>query len=269
MRTGQMRWVVLELAFMFCAPVLALCAQDAAKPEPLKMMAADADPDWEVTTVRPSDPNGGNDRINVRGRHIVIENESVQTMVRFAYGVQPSQIAGAPDWAKAERWDADGVPDVEGQPDVRQFQSMVRKLLAERFALKLHHEQREMPVFALTLAKGGPKLVPSKGDPNGRPRQDLGGANGRQTRKFTNTSMQDLALMLQFASDRPIMDQTGLKGRYDFQLNWTTDDTRSTEPDAPPGIFTAIQEQIGLKLEPVKAPADVLVVDRVERPGAN
>jgi uncharacterized protein (TIGR03435 family) len=81
--------------------------------------------------------------------------------------------------------------------------------------------------------------------------------------------MPVFALDILSAVDRPIMDQTGLKGRYDFQLKWLTDDSHSTDPDAPPGLFTAIQEQIGLKLEPVKAPADVLVVDQVERPGAN
>ena len=82
--------------------------------------------------------------------------------------------------------------------------------------------------------------------------------------------MADLAQMLQFRVDRPVVDQTGLKGRYDFRLQWTTDESRApADGSAPPGVFTAIQEQIGLKLEPVKAQADVLVVDKVERPGAN
>jgi uncharacterized protein (TIGR03435 family) len=81
--------------------------------------------------------------------------------------------------------------------------------------------------------------------------------------------MPDLAEILQFRCNRPVVDQTGLKGRYDFKLQWSTDETRATDADAPPGLFTAIQEQIGLRLEPVKAQADVLVVDKVERPGAN
>jgi uncharacterized protein (TIGR03435 family) len=81
--------------------------------------------------------------------------------------------------------------------------------------------------------------------------------------------MPDLAQILQFRVDRPVVDQTGLKGRFDFKLQWTTDDAQAPQPDAPPGLFTAIQEQIGLKLERVKAPADVLVIDHVQRPGAN
>ncbi len=82
--------------------------------------------------------------------------------------------------------------------------------------------------------------------------------------------MRDLFVLDILSSvDRPVVDQTGLKGRYDFKLQWTTDEARDPPPDAPPGLFTAIQEQIGLKLEPVKAPADVLVIDKVERPGGN
>jgi uncharacterized protein (TIGR03435 family) len=90
------------------------------------------------------------------------------------------------------------------------------------------------------------------------------------TGTFQNTSMPDLALMLLGQVDRPVVDQTGLKGRYDFQLLWTRDEAATAAgTDAPPGLFTAIQEQIGLKLEPVRAPADVLVIDRLEKPGAN
>ena len=126
-----------------------------------------------------------------------------------------------------------------------------------------------MPVFALALAKDGPKMTPSKGDPNGLPDNEGMGGNGRQIRKFTNVSMSDLALMLQPHVDRPVVDQTALKGRYDFKLQWTVDEAQTTDADAPPGLFTAIQEQIGLKLEPVKAPVDVLVIDQVEKPSPN
>ena len=84
-----------------------------------------------------------------------------------------------------------------------------------------------------------------------------------------NASMADLAMILQFHVDRPVVDKTELKGRYDFKLQWTLDDVQTAAPDAPPELFTAIQEQIGLKLERVRSPADVLVIDKVERPGAN
>ena len=255
------------LVGMSAGPLLAQVGQDASAK--LTMMARDADPDWEVVTVKPSDPNDHYDRFDAKGRTIVIENKTVEAMLRFAYGVQRSQIAGAPDWIRTERFDAKGTSNVEGQPDQKQFQSMIQKLLAERFGLKVHHEQREISVFALTVAKGGPKLEPSKGDPNGQSGDSGGSDNGRQSRTYTNVSMAELAPMLQFHLDRPVVDRTGVTGRYDFKLRWTVDDAPATDMDAPPGLFTAIQEQIGLKLEPLKAQADVLVVDKVERPGAN
>ena len=132
-------------------------AQAGADPKEIKpqMMAKDADPDWDVVSVKPSDPNDKRDFIDMRGRHEVIENETVETMVVAGYGVQKGQIVDAPDWVKTERFDVDGVADTDGQPDVPQYQSLIRKLLEQRFGLKLHREQREMPVFALTVAKQG------------------------------------------------------------------------------------------------------------------
>jgi uncharacterized protein (TIGR03435 family) len=124
-------------------------------------------------------------------------------------------------------------------------------------------------VFALTVAKGGPKLITNTSDPDGWMDQQNGGTSSRHFESLKNTSMADLALILQFHVDRPVVDQTGLKGRYDFKRQWALDDGQTPAPDAPPELFTAIQEQIGLKLERVKAPADVLVIDKVERPGAN
>ena len=268
----RMGWVPVAAmaAFVICA-CGAVRAQDAAsgnasKP---KMMAPDADPDWEVVTVRPDDPYARSDHAGVHGRHVTLENETVELLMLFGYNVQKNQIDGAPEWVKTERWTVDGLADVDGEPNVRQLQGMVRKVLAERFGLKVHRERREMPVFALTVAKGGPKVTPNTSDPNGMPNQHGHAGSGWQMYQYKNTSMPELALELLGSVDRPIVDQTGLKGRYDFQLKWLTDDSHSTDPDAPPGLFTAIQEQLGLKLEPVKAPADVLVIEQVQKPGAN
>jgi len=240
--------------------------QQAAKPA---MMAKDADPDWEVVAVKPNNTGEKRDLMNIEGRHVMVKNETVEAMMVTGFNVQKNQIAGLPGWARTEHWDADGVPNVEGRLDIQQWQSMMQKLLEERFELKLHKEQREMPVFALTTARGGPKLTENPSNPKGLPIRNVRVGNGQRTDTFTNTSMSDLASMLLFSVDRPIVDGTGLKGRYDFKLQWTTDEGKTTTPDAPPGLFTAIQEQLGLKLEPTKAMADVLVVDKVERPGAN
>jgi len=257
------------LLVAFALPVIAQDGATSGKAAKPLTMAKDADPDWEVVTVKPSDPNGRISGDNFVGSRYTIERKSVLQMLSLGYGVQKRQILNAPEWAATDNWDVNGVPDVPGEPDQRQRLSMVRKLLAERFGLKVHKEQREMPVYALIVAKGGPKLKPSAHDPLDVPDLSGSGNSVQQSLSFTNLSMGDLATGLQDWTDRPVVDQTGLSGRYDFKLHWTSGETRATAPDAPPGLFTAIQEQLGLKLEPVKAQADVLVVDAVQKPGAN
>lgn len=240
---------------------------EAKKPQ---AMAKDADPDWEVVTVKPSDPNATNAKFDRRGRQLIVENHTLETMLMFGYGLQKNQIAGAPDWVRSERFDVDGAPDVEGQPTIQQFQGLIRKLLTERFGLKAHKEQREMPVFALRVGKDGPKFTATKSEPGTTPNQQVNNGPGYRALRFTNYSMPQLALMMLVYVDRPVVDQTGLTGQYDFNLSFTYDETRApTDGTAPPSLFTAIQEQMGLKLEPVKAPAEVLVVDAVEKPSAN
>jgi len=240
------------------------------------MMAKDADPDWDVVTVKPSDSDDSSSGFQVLGRKIFMERESVAAMVEMGYGIHRKQVAGAPDWAETERWNIEGLPNVAGHPDMRQYETLVRKVLEERFALKVHTEKHELPVYALTIAKDGATLasgkgvVKSKGDPNGA--LDMHDKiNGGQRRiQVTNGTIAEIAEVLKFYTDRPVVDQTGLKGRYDFQLAWTFDDARApTDGSAAPSLFTAVQEDMGLKLEPVKAAADVLVIDKVERPGVN
>jgi uncharacterized protein (TIGR03435 family) len=234
------------------------------------MMARDADPDWEVATVKPSDPNDARGQhINFRGRNVLLLDTTLEQFLSLGYGVQNSQLAGEPDWAKTQRWDVEGIPDAAGTPSLKQMQGLIQKILAERFGLELHHEQREMPVFALTVAKGGPKFVANISDPNGWMNQQNGTTNGVHVEDLKNASMAELAFILQSRLDRPVVDQTGLKGRYDFKLRWMMDEAQTPAPDAPPGLFTAIQDQIGLKLERVKAPADTLVIDKVKRPDVN
>jgi uncharacterized protein (TIGR03435 family) len=256
---------------VICAASGAVRGQDAGQ-QPVKpaMMAKDADPDWEVVTVKAVDSDDPSSGFQVLGRQIFMERESVSSMVEFGYGIHRKQIAGAPEWAESQRWNVEGVPNVAGRPDMQQYESLVRKILAERFGLKVHRETRELPVYALTVAKDRPKVVKSKGDPNGSLDMHDRINAGQRRIQVTNGSIADMALILKFYTDRPVVDQTGLSGRYDFQLAWTFDETRApTDGSAAPSLFTAVQEQLGLKLEPVKAAADVLVIDKVERPGAN
>jgi uncharacterized protein (TIGR03435 family) len=253
----------LELARANEATAWEIPKEDAAMPR-------DADPDWDVTTVRPSDPDDHNSGFHLNGRNIFIENQSVETMLLVGFGVHKKQLVGAPDWIETEKWDVKGVPDVAGEPNMKQFEGMVQKALVERFGLKFHWETRDLPVYGVNVAKGGMKLVKSEGDPNGLPDETGNGGNGQQMMRFTNVSMDDFAMSMEFEMDKPVVNQTRLEGKYDFTLRWTYDEGRvGADPNAPPGLFTAVQEQLGLKFDSVKAPAKVLVVDAVERPGAN
>jgi uncharacterized protein (TIGR03435 family) len=272
-RRGLWLWVVggfgLIALVLSCATgrVFAQTAPEAAKPS--KMMAADAHPSFEVAAIKPSNPNDTGDGFHLDGRQIYIENQTLEKLLLFAYGVHPKQVVDGPEWLATERYDIKGVPDAPGQPSLKQMQEMVQKLLADRFALKFHREQRELSVYAITVAKGEPKLTKNTTNPDGQMDENGSGSGTSTSLKFTNTSMSEFGMVMQFMGDRPMVDRTGLAGRYDFVLRYTYDETKVTDPNAPPGLFTAIQEQLGLKLDAVKAPAEVLVVDKVERPSAN
>jgi len=197
---------------------------------------------------------------------IHLENESVQNMIMFAYGVHPKQIVDAPAWFATARYNVDGVPDVEGYANIRQFRGMVQKLLADRFHVTFHHDTRELSVYAIRVGKGGSKLVKSSHDPSEL--QDQTG-NGNHEWRFTNNSLPEFAMFLESMVDRPVVDQTELPGKFDFQLKWTPNETQTSDPNAPPGMFTAIQEQLGLRLEPAKSSVDVMVIDHAEPPTEN
>ncbi|MGA8937616.1 MAG: TIGR03435 family protein [Acidobacteriaceae bacterium] len=236
----------------------------------VKSMAKDAHPSYEVATIKPSDPTDQSSGFHSRERRIFIENEPMDQLIAFAYSVHPKQIVDAPDWFAKDRWDIQGMPDIEGSPDVDQEREMLRKLLAERFQLKFHRDKRELSIFAITVAKGGPKLAASKSDPDVMRDQTMNGNGVEDDYRFTNNSMAGFAEGMEFLLDRPVVDETGLKGKYDFDLKWTVDGTPpQTDPNAPPGFFTAVQEQLGLKMKATKGPAEVLVIDHAERPSAN
>ncbi|GGG64891.1 TIGR03435 family protein [Edaphobacter dinghuensis] len=246
-------------------------------PEPPKAMAADAVLKFEVITVKPSDPNRPGKLFTIRGRHLMTINTTMNDMVTFAYGLHVKQIIGAPDWFATEKFDLDGVPEAEGRPNTKQMKELIQSALTDRFKLTFHHDQKELSVYALTVAKGGPKMTETIHQPND-PKNFL--FRGLGQLMVTNSTMKDFCDGMQSAvMDRPVVDHTGLTARYDFNLNWTPDDsqfavfgprpTPKDDPNAPPSLYTALPEQLGLKLEPTKAMADVFVIDHVEKPAAN
>jgi uncharacterized protein (TIGR03435 family) len=250
-------------------------------PPPVPPMSADADPSLDVATIKPSDPAQRGKGFGFRGTHFMMRNMNLNDMLAIAYGLHSKQIIGAPDWFGTDLYDIDGVPDAPGRPNLKQMGILLQKLLADRCALKLHHETRELSVYAITVASGGPKMTKSTAAPNDPQGFGFRGLGDLIVRNMT---MKDFAMGMQSAvTDRPVVDQTGLTDRYDFSLKWTPDDSqfaqfrtavnvtppKSDDPNAPPSLYTAVQETLGLKIEAVKAPDDVIVIDHVEKPSAN
>jgi len=250
------------------AGVLAVHAQDKVA-QPLAPMARDADPSFEVATIKPADPDDRNQGFRLNGHRISIESNTLTSILCFAYSIQKTQIINAPQWFNEQTWNIDGVPDVEGKPSWRQYKKMLQKLLATRFGLVMHPDKRELSVYALTVAKNGPKLEKTKSDPDALSDSSGHGVGPAQYMKFTNNSMTEFAKVMELMVDKPVVDQTNLTGNYDFALTWTPDSLRATPTDAAPGLFTAVQEQLGLKLEATRAPTDVFVIDAATRPTQN
>jgi uncharacterized protein (TIGR03435 family) len=249
-------------------------------PPPVRLppMSADANPSFEVATVKPSQPDRPGKLFGVRGNHFTTINTTLTDLITFAYGVQQKQVVGQPDWMDKDKWDIEAQPDVPGAPNKQQVATMVQKLLADRFQLKFHKDTKELSAYILTIAKGGQKMTAGSTDPNQLPALFF---RGLGVLTVQNATMQDFAGLMQTAVlDRPVVDQTALPGKWNFLLKWTPDESQfggmgvkvpppSDAADAPPPLFTAIQEQIGLKLEAGKAQVPVLVIDKVEKPSAN
>jgi len=206
---------------------------------------------------------------------VVTINTTLNDLVSVAYGVHAKQIIGGPEWMSTERFDVTGRPQAEGIPNQAQIRGLLRSLIETRFALTSHREKRELGAYALTTASGGPKMTRNDANPNGLPGV---GFKGLGAMVAVNATPADLAMVLQLnVLDRPVIDRTAVQGRYDFTLTWTPDDSQfrsmrvnipppAADPNAPPGLFTAIQEQLGLRLESTNAPVEVIVVDKVQRP---
>ena len=266
-------------------------------------------PAFEVVSIKPDRTGDGRVMININpsGR-FVAENVTLKFLLQEAYGMKDSQISGAPGWIDSDHYDVEAKPEdstVEAQrklsPEERhaQLMRMLQSMLADRFKLTLHHETKELPLYALMVAKNGPKLhesLPSPGDPappgpltpNGpQPRHSIR-MMGRGDLSINSQDLDMFAEVLSRQMGRLVVNKTGLKGAYDFTLKWTPDEgeggmfggpppgpdgkPRDVAPPADasgPSIFTALQEQLGLKLESQKGPVDTLVIDHLEKPSGN
>jgi uncharacterized protein (TIGR03435 family) len=232
---------------------------------------------FEVATVRVSPPPTG-DLININlGRFadgkVTLTNASLGDCIKFAYGIVSDGQLIAPDWIKSKDPHYDVVAQAPAGATREQALLMLQALLAERFKLALHHEQREVQHLELVIGKNGPKIKPSAADAKPSATNNGGRINNPLM------SMPTLALLLSRFERQTILDATGLKGNYEVKLEWTLDAVRNTPPrpdgapimfngesaGARPSLASALQEQLGLRLESRKSPIDVLVVDRAEK----
>lgn len=227
------------------------------------LVSAQAPLEFEVATVKPAPSTGDRGtNINTSGDTITLHNATLKFCIQAAYSVPADRVFGGPGWAATERFEVTGKSEKPVPPE--QLLGMFRTLLAERFQLKLHTEQREVPIYALVVAKGGAKLKESN---DSAPPSLLGRAGAITGHR---TTMGDLAATLSLPGSlgRPVVNRTGLAGSYDFTLQGYA--PLGGSPDDPrPSFFTAIEEQLGLRLEAMRGPVDVLVIDQAESPQGN
>lgn len=269
-----------------------LVGMNAQSPPPTRFVVASIKP----TPREGSDIQGLGDVRLLPGGRLLAEKVLLRYFIQNAYGVKPFQISGGPGWMNSAHYDIEAKG--EGNPNNSQMRLMMQALLEERFKLELHHETRSLPVYELTAAKSGVKLQePKPGscispDPNAPPLPPSPGQPapcGRVLMMLSptgarlqggNVSVTELIRVLSNILGRIVVDKTGFTGMFDVHLEFTPDVSLAGVPPLPPGsaapeedprgsIFTAIQEQLGLKLESAKGPVDVIVIDSVERPSAN
>jgi uncharacterized protein (TIGR03435 family) len=232
---------------------------------------------FEVASVKPQPWTGnkGGVYVVVRGNTLNAEHSSLNDLVEFAYGLKDFQLSGGPAWAQRGRLDSSDLYQVvakasgEKPPSAEEFRVMLQGLLAERFQLKVHHVEKEVPVYNLVVAKGGPNLVESATDSPFAMNIDGGSRGGPSRIRATHTAIEKLIGQLGIYAGRPVFDKTALTGFYDFEMEMSFSALSADNADTSgPSVFTALQK-LGLKLEAGTAPFDTVVIDHAEKPSEN
>jgi uncharacterized protein (TIGR03435 family) len=266
-------------SMVFCTLALVLVSAAAAQSPAVVAAGRSASsqtPTFDVAAIHPHQPqpHERSHIVDSSGR-FTTANVDLKSILQWAYDLPASRIVGGPAWIDSARWDiearADNALDMQKTFDPAaarlEKRRMVQALLAERFGLVVHRETRELPIYALVVAKGGPTFLSTQAggtliDRNHGLIQVEGGDN----------TVSLLAEQLAETLGRVVVDQTGIAGRYKLALTWSPDDTvasASAVPDSGPSLFTALQEQLGLRLESRKGPVEVLVVDQAALPSPN
>jgi uncharacterized protein (TIGR03435 family) len=249
-----------------------ICPQSLAE-------AASTTPAFEVATIKPVPPDAKAGRyITMQGTNrFVVKDYTLKLLIAAAYNLSPKTISGGPGWVDADHYDIVALTPGETRPTQPEQMTMLRALLTERFKLSFHRQEKEFSIYVLEVGKDGPKLKESTA-PASDPAQLISTVYPQHLHlPAKNATMGDFAALLQRAVlDRPVVDKTGLTGRYDFDLDWAPDETQfsgevpvaSADAQEPP-FFTAIEQQLGLRIEATRGTVPALVIDGVERPTAD
>jgi uncharacterized protein (TIGR03435 family) len=228
---------------------------------------------FDVVSVRPSDPTNTGLTINPDPNSFTITGVPLKLLIEYAYHLHRYQVEGVPEWTNSARFDIVAKMDISSKEMASKLttsqdwnagqellEERLQSVLVDRFKLRAHKAVMEKPVYALVVAKGGPRLQASTAD--------SGSTSAPGLLKCSDASTGALASMLSVTADRIVVDQTKLTGEYAFTLKWAPNDSADTDA-AVPGLFTAIQEQLGLKLVPTKGPVEIFLIDHVEMPSVN
>lgn len=251
------------------------------------LTSQEARPAFAVASVKPNNTGKVDHFFRMGGVSVSMTNQTLKNMMLWAWRIHDFQLVGGPGWIDKDRYDV--AAKAPADANLQQRQLMVQSLLEERFRLAIHREIRELPIYALTVAKGGLRIQPVKDgacimpDPKnpgfapGKTLMDYCGSGGfgRGMMEGSSATMTELAESLSGVVGRTVVNQTGVNGRFRYQVEFAPEGTSTAENGGPPppadapSIFTAIQEQLGLKLDSARGPVDVLVIDRAEKPAAN
>ena len=235
---------------------------------------------FEVATIKPTPPDDRSGRFTrmQSSRQFEAKSYSLKYMIAASYGLPLNAISGGPDWADRDLYDIRALTPGEAQPSLDQQMTMLRNLLADRFKLAFHRESKELPIYALSVADGGVRFMETAAPATSQPVLVNSVFPDHVRLPARNATMSQFAAMLQRAVlDRPVVDRTGLSQRYDFDLEWTADETQfggrmpPPPPDAPrkPDLYAAMRDQLGLRLESTRGPIQTFVIDSVQRPTEN
>jgi bla regulator protein blaR1 len=287
-----MNRVSLGRHFLLAIAVILLSAASDISGNAAAQQAASANneppekrPAFEVATIKPADSGSGMRIIGFSRIGFTVKNIPLQMLLRVAFGFEDDRILGAPASLTTEQFDIEAKvaePDLPalGKLTLEERRRMLQPLLEDRFKLKFHYETKVLPVYLLVIAKDGSKM--KEFVPPGDPQTNGLRLTGRGHIEAHGIPMDPLSHQLSQQVGRTVLDRTGLTGKYDFTLDWEPDDpapmpgnAQGGQPGAPPpdsgkpSLFTAVQEQLGLKLESQKVPVSVVVIDHIEAPSPN